>query len=115
MNCGTWAAATIASLPLLELDLTLLEDLPLLELDFAEELLELELTFTELELDCTLLEAGFTELLDETLELDVTELLDATLELLGISSHTATTLISPDAVAGISFTSSEPYLQPKKS
>jgi hypothetical protein len=80
--------------------------LALLELDFTE-LLDPAFTLE--------LETGFAELLDETLELDATELLDATLELLGISSHTATTPKSPDAVAGISVTSSEPYLQPKKS
>ena len=117
MNCGTWAAETIAFLPpllLLELALAeLLEDFAeLLELDFTE-LLDL----AELELDFTLLEAGFAELLEEMLELDDTggsELLDATLELLGVAVHLADTDKSSDTVAGISVTMSLPHFQPAK-
>ena len=135
MNCGTWAAATIASLPLLELllalleldialllldlalllldfafaeellDLTLLEDLALLELDFTEllDIAELELTSGELELI-------FSSLLEDaaTLELvlagpgGATELLDAILELLTCFCHFGAITKFPDAVAGIS-------------
>ena len=109
MNCGTWAAETIAFLPLLELELALAE---LLE-DFAE-LLELDFTelldLAELELDFTLLELDFAEL-DDT---GGSELLDATLELLGVAVHLADTDKSSDTVAGISVTMSLPHFQPAK-
>ena len=87
--------ATIASLPLLELDLPpaeLLEDLAVLLEDFAL----LELDFASLELDLAVL-------LEEA----------ATLELLGIDFHCADMIKFPDAVAGISVTSASPYSQPK--
>ena len=104
-------------MPLLELDLPLLEllDFALDDEDFAELLLFalLELDFTELE--------DFAELLD-TLELDFaelddtggSELLDATLELLWIASHFAVIVKIPDAVEGIAVTILSSSSQPKK-
>ena len=98
-NCGTTPLTTIASLSLLELELPsaeLLEDLPILLLDFAS------------------LELDLASLLEEvTLELDFAELDDATLELLGIDFHSADITKLPDAVEGIAVTISSPSSQPK--
>ena len=93
--------ATIASLPVLELDLAPAE---LLLDGFADELLE----FTPLLEEAASLELDFSEL-DETCEL-----LEATLELLGIDFHCADTDKSSDTVAGISVTMSLPHFQPAK-
>ena len=106
-NCGSWPAAAMASLPLLELDFALDDEdfAELLELDFTE-LLDL----AELELDFTLLELDFAELDDA----GGSELLEATLELLWIAAHFADTDKSSDTVAGISVTMSLPHFQPAK-
>jgi hypothetical protein len=88
--------ATIASLPLLELDLPpaeLLEDLAVLLEDFAL----LELDFASLELDLAVL-------LEEA----------ATLELLGIAFQSALISKIPNAVEGIFVTTSVSRLHPRK-
>ena len=96
----------MASLPLLLLDLLLddedfaelLEDLALLELDFTE-LLDLAL----LELDFTLLETGFAELLEETLELDASELLEDTELLLSLSNDAVNAMSSVTVNVQVAF------------